>query len=67
MTPMAGKKPKLYFDAPAAYFGNEKEVAEAIKAMLEEVGFEVELEHTGHARPTSNRSTSRATTETCCS
>ena len=41
--PDNGKKPKLYFDAPAAYFGNEKEVAEAIKAMLEEVGFEVEL------------------------
>ncbi|NLE60464.1 MAG: hypothetical protein GX616_19110 [Planctomycetes bacterium] len=41
--PDNGNKPKLYFDAPAAYFGNEKEVAEAIKAMLEEVGFEVEL------------------------
>jgi peptide/nickel transport system substrate-binding protein len=41
--PAAGKKPKVYFDAPALYFGNEKEIAEAIKAMLEDVGFEVEL------------------------
>ncbi|MGQ9583867.1 MAG: ABC transporter substrate-binding protein [Anaerolineae bacterium] len=41
--PDAGKKPKLYFDAPAYYFGNEKEIAEAIKVMLEDVGFEVEL------------------------
>lgn len=37
------KKPKVYFDAPAVQDGNEKEVAEAIKTLLEDVGFEVEL------------------------
>lgn len=41
--PAAGKKPVLHFDAPAFSVGNEKEVAEAIKAMLEAVGFEVRL------------------------
>ena len=41
--PDAGNKPKLHFDAMAFQLGNEKEVAEVIKAMLEDVGFEVEL------------------------
>jgi peptide/nickel transport system substrate-binding protein len=41
--PDAGNRPLLYFDAPAFQLGNEKEVAEAIKAMLEAVGFEVRL------------------------
>jgi peptide/nickel transport system substrate-binding protein len=41
--PAAGKKPVLHFDAPAFSVGNEKEVAEAVKAMLEAVGFEVRL------------------------
>ena len=41
--PAAGNKPKLYFDAPAVYFGNEKEVAETISVMLADVGFDVEL------------------------
>ena len=36
-------KPKLFFDAMAFQLGNEKEVAEVVKAMLEDVGFEVEL------------------------
>lgn len=41
--PDSGDKPKVYFDSMNAYFGNEKEVAEAITVMLEDVGFEVEL------------------------
>ena len=41
--PEAGRKPLLYFDAPAFQLGNEKEVAEAIKVMLEAVGFDVRL------------------------
>lgn len=41
--PDAGDRPTLYFDSPAENFGNEKEVAETISAMLEDVGFEVEL------------------------
>jgi len=41
--PDAGNKPKVYFDAMNYYFGFEKEVAEAVAAMLEDVGFEVEL------------------------
>ena len=41
--PDAGKKPLVHLDSPNVYSGNEKEVAEAVKAMLEEVGFEVEL------------------------
>lgn len=41
--PDGGNKPKVYFDTMAFQLGNEKEVAEVIKAMLEEVGFEVEL------------------------
>lgn len=41
--PAAGKKPKLYMDSPANNSGNEKEVAEVIRVMLEDVGFQVEL------------------------
>jgi peptide/nickel transport system substrate-binding protein len=41
--PDAGNKPKVYIDSPAFYFGGEKEVAESIAIMLEEVGFETEL------------------------
>lgn len=41
--PDAGNKPKLYLDSPGFYFGNEKEVVEAIEVMLEDVGFDVEL------------------------
>ena len=41
--PENGNVPKLYFDASNFDQGGEKEVAEAVKAMLEEVGFEVEL------------------------
>ncbi|UCH24444.1 MAG: hypothetical protein JSV66_10850, partial [Trueperaceae bacterium] len=41
--PDGGNKPKLHFDAMAFQLGNEKEVAEVIKVMLEEVGFEVDL------------------------
>lgn len=41
--PAAGKKPLVYFDAPAFQVGNEKEVAEAVKSMLEAVGFDVRL------------------------
>jgi ABC-type transport system substrate-binding protein len=41
--PDNGNKPKLYFDASSFDQGGEKEVAEAVTAMLEEVGFEVEL------------------------
>lgn len=41
--PDAGNKPTVVLDSPNYYFGNEKEVAEAIAIMLEEVGFEVEL------------------------
>ena len=41
--PDAGNKPKIYFDAPNLWYGNEKEVAEVVALMLEEVGFEVEL------------------------
>jgi peptide/nickel transport system substrate-binding protein len=39
--PSHGKRPKVYFDAPALQLGNEKEVAEAIAAMLTDVGFDV--------------------------
>lgn len=38
-----GAGPTIYMDAPAFQFGNEKEVAEIAAAMLEEVGFNVEL------------------------
>jgi peptide/nickel transport system substrate-binding protein len=41
--PAAGNAPKLFFDAMAFQLGNEKEVAEVVKIMLEEVGFEVEM------------------------
>jgi peptide/nickel transport system substrate-binding protein len=41
--PDAGNRPVLNFDAPAFQQGNEKEVAEVIKVMLEEVGFTVNL------------------------
>jgi peptide/nickel transport system substrate-binding protein len=41
--PDAGDKPMVYFDAPNLWYGSEKEVAEAATLMLEEVGFEVEL------------------------
>ncbi len=41
--PDNGNKPTLYFDAPALQAGNEKEVAEVAATMLEDVGFEVEL------------------------
>jgi peptide/nickel transport system substrate-binding protein len=41
--PDAGNKPKIYLDAPANDVGNEKDVAEAMEIMLEEVGFDVEL------------------------
>jgi peptide/nickel transport system substrate-binding protein len=38
-----GEGPTVYLDAPTFQFGNEKEVAEIAAAMLEEVGFKVEL------------------------
>ena len=41
--PDNGDKPMLYFDASSFDQGGEKEVAEAVVTMLEEVGFEVEL------------------------
>ena len=41
--PEGGNAPKLFFDAMAFQLGNEKEVAEVVKIMLEEVGFEVEM------------------------
>jgi peptide/nickel transport system substrate-binding protein len=41
--PDAGNKPVLNFDTPAFQHGNEKEVAEVVKVMLEEVGFTVNL------------------------
>lgn len=41
--PDAGNRPLVYLDAPAFQFGNEKEVAEVMAAMLTDVGFDVEL------------------------
>ena len=41
--PEGGNKPTVFFDTPAFQFGSEKEVAEVLTVMLEEVGFEVEL------------------------
>jgi len=38
-----GKGPTVYLDAPTFQSGNEKEVAEVMAAMLEDVGFKVEL------------------------
>lgn len=38
-----GEGPTIYLDAPTFQSGNEKEVAEVAAAMLEEVGFNVEL------------------------
>ena len=38
-----GEGPTIYLDAPTFQLGNEKEVAEVAAAMLEEVGFNVEL------------------------
>ncbi|MDL1899511.1 hypothetical protein FBR02_01940 [Anaerolineae bacterium CFX9] len=38
-----GAGPTIYMDAPTFQFGGEKEVAEVAAAMLEEVGFTVEL------------------------
>ncbi len=41
--PDVGNRPVIHLDAPAFQFGNEKEVAEVMAVMLEEVGFDVEL------------------------
>lgn len=41
--PEGGNSPVLNFDTPAFQQGNEKEVAEVIKVMLEDVGFTVNL------------------------
>ena len=41
--PDSGNGPTIYLDAPTFQFGGEKEVAEVATAMLEEVGFNVEL------------------------
>ena len=41
--PAAGNRPVLYLDAPEFQQGSEKEVAEVLAAMLEDVGFDVEL------------------------
>ena len=41
--PETGNKPLIHFDAPNYWYGYEKEVAEVVAAMLEDVGFEVEL------------------------
>ncbi len=41
--PDAGNRPVVNIDAPAFQSGSEKEVAEVIAVMLEEVGFEVNL------------------------
>ena len=38
-----GEGPTIYFDAPTFQLGNEKEVAEVAAAMLDDVGFNVEL------------------------
>ncbi len=38
-----GEGPTIYLDAPVFQSGNEKEVAEVAAALLEEVGFKVEL------------------------
>jgi ABC-type transport system substrate-binding protein len=41
--PDNGNKPLVHFDSPALLHGNEKEVAEAIGLMLNDVGFESEV------------------------
>jgi peptide/nickel transport system substrate-binding protein len=41
--PDQGKRPKVYLDSPTFQFGQEKEVAEAISVMLQDVGFDVQL------------------------
>ncbi len=41
--PDGDNRPTVYFDAPAFQFGGEKEVAEVMSAMLDEAGFNVEL------------------------
>ncbi len=41
--PDAGNKPLIHIDAMTFQLGNDKEVAEVAAAMLEEVGFEVDL------------------------
>lgn len=41
--PDGDNRPTVYYDAPAFQFGGEKEVAEVMAAMLEEAGFNVEL------------------------
>lgn len=41
--PDGGNRPVLYLDSPDFQQGNEKEVAEVMEAMLEEVGFDVRL------------------------
>ena len=41
--PGQGRRPKVYLDSPTFQFGQEKEVAEAISVMLQDVGFDVQL------------------------
>lgn len=41
--PEAGNRPVIYFDAPTFDVGGEKEVGEVMEIMLEEVGFDVQL------------------------
>ena len=41
--PDQGRRPKVYLDSPTFQFGQEKEVAEAISVMLQDVGFDVQL------------------------
>lgn len=41
--PAGGNRPVLHLDAPDFQQGNEKEVAEVMAAMLEDAGFDVEL------------------------
>jgi peptide/nickel transport system substrate-binding protein len=41
--PDGGNKPKVYFDAPTLVHGNEKEVAETIGIMLNDAGFDAEV------------------------
>jgi peptide/nickel transport system substrate-binding protein len=41
--PDAGNRPHIHFDAFALSYGNEREIAEVVQEMLEDVGFEVTL------------------------